>query len=72
MSGFLAEGHLSRVLRLFANEEGDNEMIPGTVHRSPGMCLTAEENPGKTQLGNRLMKGLCGQSSPHVRSLISK
>ena len=28
----------------------DNEMIPGVVHRSPGICLTAEENPGKPQL----------------------
>ena len=28
-----------------ANDESDNEMIPGSVHRSPGICLTAEENP---------------------------
>ena len=27
-----------------ANDKGDNEMIPGAVHRSPGICLTAEEN----------------------------
>ena len=26
-----------------ANDKGDNEMIPGTVHRSPGIYLTAEE-----------------------------
>ena len=39
-------------------------MIPGAAHRSPGICLTAEENPGKPQLGDRLMKGLCDQSSP--------
>ena len=32
-------------------------MIPGTVHRSPGIFLTAEENPGKSQLAERLMKG---------------
>jgi hypothetical protein len=25
----------------------DNEMILGAVHRSPGIYLTAEENPGK-------------------------
>ena len=30
-----------------ANDKSDNEMIPGVVHRSPGMCLAAEENPGK-------------------------
>jgi hypothetical protein len=27
-----------------ANDKGDNEMILGTVHRYPGICLTAEEN----------------------------
>ena len=26
------------------NDKGDNEMILGAVHRSPGICLTAEEN----------------------------
>ena len=36
----------------------DNEMILGAVHRSPGICLTAEENPRKPQLGDHLMKGL--------------
>ena len=44
-------------------------MIPGAVHRSPEMFLTAEENPGKSQLGDRLMKGLCDQSSPKMASL---
>ena len=28
-----------------AKYKGDNEMILGAVHRSPGICLTAEENP---------------------------
>ena len=27
-----------------ANDKDDNEMILGTVHRSPGICITAEEN----------------------------
>ena len=40
-----------------ANDKGDNEMILGAVHRSPGIWLTAEENPRKPQLGDRLMKG---------------
>ena len=31
-------------------------MIPGAVHRSPGICLTTEENLGKRQLGDRLVK----------------
>ena len=52
--------------------KGDNEMILGAVHRSPGVCLTAEENPRKTQRGYRLMKGLCDQSSPQMGSLFSK
>ena len=38
-----------------SNDNGDNEMIPGSVHRSPGMYLTAEENP---QLGNRITKAV--------------
>ena len=28
------------------------------VLRSPGICLAAEENPGKPQVGDRLMNGL--------------
>ena len=27
-----------------ANNKGDNEMMLGTVHRSPGLCLSIEEN----------------------------
>ena len=35
----------------------DNEMILGVVHRSPGICLTAEENPRKPQLGRQSDEG---------------
>ena len=49
-----------------ANDKGDNEMIPGAVHRSPDICLTAEETPGKRQLGDCLMKGQYDQSSPQM------
>ena len=59
-------------VRPVADDKGDNEMILGTAHRSPGMDLTAKENSGKPQLGDRLMKGLCDQSSPQMRSLSSK
>ena len=55
LPGFLAKGHLPRVSlqsRLSANGSGDNEMIPGAVDRSPGIYLTAEENPGKPHLGD--------------------
>ena len=31
-------------VKLVDNDKGDNEMILGAVHRSPGICLTAEEN----------------------------
>ena len=54
------------------NDKGDNEMILGALHRSPGICFTAEENPRKPQLGDRLMEGLCDQSSPQMGSLPSK
>ena len=56
---FQAKGHLPRVSRqsrLSANDKGDNEMIPGAVHRAPGIYLTAEEKTGKPQLGDRVMK----------------
>ena len=55
-----------------ANDKGDNEMIAGDVHRSSGICLIAEEDSGKLQLGDRLMKGLCEQSSSQMGSLTSK
>ena len=32
-----------------ANDKGGNEMIAGAVHRSPGICFIAKENPGKPQ-----------------------
>ena len=49
------------------NDKGDNKMILGAVHRSPGICLIAEETPRKPQPGDRLMKGLCGHSSYKMR-----
>jgi hypothetical protein len=52
-----------------ANDKSDNEMILGAVHRSPGICLTAVEKPRKPQLGDHVMKGLCDQSSPQMRSV---
>ena len=70
LSGFLAKGHLPRVS--VTNDKGDNEMIPGAVHISRGICLTAEENPGKPQLGDRLLKRLRDQSLPRMGSLSFK
>ena len=57
---------------LVANDKGDNEMILRAVHRSPGICLIAKENPRKPQLGDLLMKGLYDQSSPQMGPLSSK
>ena len=54
------------------NDKGDNEVILGAVYRSPGIYLTAKENPGKPQLGDHLMNGLCAQSSPQMGPLFSK
>ena len=34
---------LSPSVALVTNDKGDEEMILGAVHRSPGICLTAEE-----------------------------
>ena len=44
---------VSRQSRLTANEDSDNDMIPGAVHRYPGIFLTAVENSGMPQLGDR-------------------
>ena len=38
-----------------ANDKGDNEMILGAVHRSPGICLTAEENSGHNKVVNYIL-----------------
>ena len=56
---FLAEGSLPQVprqSRLSANDKGYIEMTLGAVIRYTGICLKAEEIPGKRQLGDRLMK----------------
>ena len=56
LSGFLAKGHLLRMSHQ-SRRSLMIRVILGAVHRSPGICLTAEENPRKPQLGDRLMKG---------------
>ena len=55
-----------------ANDKDDNEMTLGAVHRSPGICLTADENPRKPQLGDCLMKRLYDQTSPQMGFFSSK
>ena len=34
---------LAPIVASVANDKGANEMILGAVHRSPGICLAAEE-----------------------------
>ena len=52
--------------RLSANDNSDNQMILEAVHRYHGIYLTAVENPGKAQPGDRLIK-LCEHSSLKLR-----
>ena len=47
MSEFLAKDHLPRVSHQSVNDKGDNEMIPGAVHRSPGIYLTVRKPSDK-------------------------
>ena len=44
---------MSRHSCLPEKERGDNEMIPGIVHRSLGIYLIAEECTGKPHLDDR-------------------
>ena len=39
---------------LSVNDKGDNDMIPGAMHRCLGIYLTGEEYPGKSRLGDHL------------------
>ena len=39
--------------RQSANDKGENETIPVTVHKFSGVYLTAEENARKPHLGDR-------------------
>ena len=41
-----------------ANDKGENEMILGAVHRSPGICLTAEENRQEGRRKEKKKKGM--------------
>ena len=72
--GFLANGHLPLVSRqsYLLRIRMKTDIKPGVVHRSPGIYFKTEDNPGKPQLGDRLIKGLCEQSSPQMGSLTSK
>ena len=63
MSGFLANDHLPLVLRLSANDKGENGIILQTiiiqeaVHKSLAIYLTAEEKLRKILARRSLIKG---------------
>ena len=68
-SEFLAKDKLPRVLRqsrLSAHDMGDNEMMPGAVHRSCCIYITAEENSENPLLGDRQSNGV---SNVQMRSV---
>ena len=69
---------MSRKSGLLANDKGDNEMIPGLVHRSPGIYHTAEKTLARrpfdesSETTHRLKWGLLPQTevsriAQHVR-----
>ena len=49
---FLANDYLPQVSRQSLQSANDR-VISGAVHRSPGICLTIDENLGKRQLEDR-------------------
>ena len=50
-----------------ANYKSDIEIILGAVRRSPDICLTAEENPRKPQLGDDLFSFLYSSDWPYLK-----
>ena len=68
ISEFLVNDQLPRVSRqscVSANDKGDNELKREAVRRSSCIYLTAAENPGKFQLGGRLMKTVWAVMAPN-------
>ena len=41
---FPSQRSLAPSVTSVANDKGDNEMIPGAIHKYPGICLKAQEN----------------------------
>ena len=65
LSGFLINGHLSRVSRsLSVNDKGDNDMVSEVVQRFSDIYLTAENCCGKPQLGDHFDQGCATSHRP--------
>ena len=62
---------MSHLSRLSANTKVDNKIIPGAVHRYPGIYFIAEENFERPELGDRRQR-LYDQLSPQMGFLTSK
>ena len=65
LSGFLGKDHLPRVAcqsRLSANNKSDNEMIPGVMHRSPGIYLSV-----RTQLIQAVRPVIASNEVPYLQ-----
>ena len=45
-------------------------MKPGVVHRSTDICLTTDENPGKSQSVDRLMKAYIFYTFPIEKDIL--
>ena len=61
LSGFLTN---STCLEYHNSINGDNERVPGAVHRSPEIYLTAKENLGNPQPEDRLMTVIVSNGVP--------
>ena len=47
---------LAQMSRLSAKDKDDNDIIPGAVHRFPGIYIIAEDNARKTSAKRSTMK----------------
>ena len=57
---------MSRQSSLSDNNKGDNEKMMEVMHRSTGIFLMTEENSGKPQLGDRLIKVVLLVITPQI------
>ena len=56
-----------RVTSITSVAKGDNEMIPGFVHRSPDVYLRVEENSRETSARRRPMKATHPNGVPYFQ-----
>ena len=54
-----------------AINNGDNEIIPEAVHRSPGTCLNAEENSARRQSDKGAVRPIIASNGVHFLQMRS-